>query len=150
VVETNGATTLLNEQLTYDVFDDLIGVAVSTGSTAPAHWTVYDGKNPYIDFNSSGTLTTRYLTNPQGIDQFYGRVSSGGSVAWYFTDLDGSIRLPPNANGYTVTYSYDATGELTAATDFAGRKQRGQVSQVRFSLLLDAAFLPAWWAKGRW
>jgi RHS repeat-associated protein len=113
VVEKSGATTLLNEQLTYDVFDDLIGVAVSTGSTTPAHWTVYDGKNPYIDFNSSGTLTTRYLTNPQGIDLLYGRVSSGGAVAWYFTDLEGSIREIVNQGGTVLDQvNYDPFGNV--------------------------------------
>jgi hypothetical protein len=32
-------------------------------------YTVYDGKNPYIDFNGNGTLTERYLTNPNALNQ---------------------------------------------------------------------------------
>jgi RHS repeat-associated protein len=113
VVETNGTTTLLSEQLTYDVFDNLIGVAVTTGNTAPAHWTVYDGANPYIDFNTSGTPTTRYLTNPQSVDEFYGRVSSGGSVGWYFTDFTGSIREIVSESGVVQDQiNYDPFGNV--------------------------------------
>ena len=40
-------------------------------------WTLYDGGNPIMDFNGSGTLTTRYLWGPTGI---VARQTSGGTV----------------------------------------------------------------------
>ncbi len=90
VTETNSSHTLvLDEKLTYDVNDNLISTKV--GSTVQ-RWTVFDGKNPLLDFNASGSLTTRYLMNPQALDQFFARVSATGTTGWYLTDRLGSVR----------------------------------------------------------
>ncbi len=90
VTETNSSHTLvLDEKLTYDVNDNLISTKV--GSTVQ-RWTVFDGKNPLLDFSASGSLTTRYLMNPQALDQFFARVGATGTTGWYLTDRLGSIR----------------------------------------------------------
>ena len=52
----------------------------------PELYTAYDGANPYLDFNGSGPLTERYLTNPNVLSQFYGQVSVNGTVEWFLTD----------------------------------------------------------------
>ena len=49
---------------TYDALNRRIGIDDNGTQT----WTVYDGQNPYADFNGSGTLTERYLNGP-AVDQ---------------------------------------------------------------------------------
>ena len=45
---------------TYDALNRRIGFKDNGTQT----WTVYDGQNPYADFNGSGTLLTRYVSDP--------------------------------------------------------------------------------------
>ena len=82
---------------TYDALDRRIGVDDSGTQT----WTVYDGQSadadPYADFNSSGSLTERYLYGPgvvlgAVVDELLARTSSGGTTAWYLPDNLGSVR----------------------------------------------------------
>jgi RHS repeat-associated protein len=101
----------LTEDLTYDVFNNLIGVKVNG---TQQRWTVFDGQNPYMDFDGSGTLTTRYLSNPQALDQLFGRVSAGGTVGWYITDITGSVREIISGNGAILDQiNYDPFGQIT-------------------------------------
>jgi hypothetical protein len=81
----------------YDALDRRIGVDDSGTQT----WTVYDGAgadaDPYADFNSSGSLTERYLHGPgvvlgAVVDELLARTSSGGTTAWYLPDNLGSMR----------------------------------------------------------
>ena len=92
---------------------DLIGESVNG---TPQFWTVYDGSNPYLDFSGSGSLSMHYLANPQGADQLYGRVATGGAdpVDWYLTDRQGSVRAIVNQTGGTPsdTINYDAFGNI--------------------------------------
>ena len=87
--ETSGGTVLNDETFTYDVNDNRIGVSLNGTQQL---YTVYDGSNPYMDFNGSGTLTERYLTNPNGLNQFYGQVSASGTTEWFLTD---NLELDP-------------------------------------------------------
>ena len=91
VVETTSGTTVFTEALTYDIFNNLIGVATGVVTPTLQRSTVFDGKNPYMDFNSSGTLTYHYLANPYNLDQYFARVAASGSnpVDWYIADLTG-------------------------------------------------------------
>jgi RHS repeat-associated protein len=116
VKKNNGGTTVDDEKFTYDVFNNLIRddvlVTESTLGTSD-HWTVYDGKNPYADFNSSGSLTMRYVTNPDGLNQFYARITSGGTVQWFVTDASGSIREIINQDGTILDkINYDPFGNI--------------------------------------
>src|SRR5579875_3664633 len=70
--ESSSGTVLNDEKFTYDVNNNHI--AVSLNGT-PELYTVYDGSNPYMDFNGSSQLTERYLYNPNALSQFYGQVS---------------------------------------------------------------------------
>ena len=115
VVEKTGSTTILYEQMTYDVFNNLIGVTV--GGTLQRS-TVFDGNRPYIDFNGSGTLTMRYLVNPVAGGQMFGRVSSGGTIGWYLTDMVGSVREIVNGSGTVLDQiDYDPFGNIVNETN---------------------------------
>jgi len=102
--------------LAYDVFNNLIGESVNG---AQQRWTVYDGKNPYMDFNGAGTLTAHYLANPEGLNQFYGQVDSAGAIQWYLTDLDGSIREVVSGSGTVLDQiNYDPYGNIIGSSGF--------------------------------
>src|SRR5207302_960676 len=81
---------------TYDALDRRIGFKDNGTQT----WTVYDGNGPddpaYADFNSSGTLTQRYLYGPglvNGaiVDTLLARLNSVDTPSWYLPDKLGTI-----------------------------------------------------------
>jgi RHS repeat-associated protein len=109
-VVSSGGTVLNDEKFTYDVLGNRIGVSLNGTQTL---YTVYDGSNPYMDFNGSGQLTERYLYNPDALNQFYGQVNASGTTEWFLTDNLNSIRQVLNANGATLsTIVYDPYGQL--------------------------------------
>jgi RHS repeat-associated protein len=81
--------TVLDEKMTYDVFNHVIEVTLN-GTVQ--RWTIFDGANPYMDLNSSGQMTARYITDPGALDVFFAKVTSAGALDWYLTDRLGSIR----------------------------------------------------------
>jgi RHS repeat-associated protein len=93
-------------------------------------WTLYDGGNPIMDFNSSGSLTMRYLWGPTGI---IARQTSGGTVAWYLADALGSVRDLINNSGAIIDHiDFSAFGTVLDQSDpsegdrmmgFAGMEQ---------------------------
>jgi RHS repeat-associated protein len=89
VVEKNsGGTTIYQATYTYDAKDRRIGENVSGGGQT---WHVYDGKNPYADYNGSGSMTTRYLY-ANGLDALLARATSAGTTSWYLLDELGTVR----------------------------------------------------------
>jgi RHS repeat-associated protein len=86
---------------------------------------VYIGSYPYMDFDGPSTsdLTTRYLTNPDGLNQFYGQVSVSGTTEtteWYLTDNLGSIRQVVSAAGTSLdAITYDPFGGIITQTNAA-------------------------------
>jgi RHS repeat-associated protein len=116
-VETSGGTVLNDEQFTYDVNNNRI--AVSLNGT-PQLYTVYDGANAYMDFNGSGTLTERYLTNPKALNQFYGQVDASGTAQWFLTDNINSIREVVSTSGSVLdAITYDPYGNILSQTNDA-------------------------------
>ena len=76
-------------------------------------WTLYDGSDPVMDFNSSGSLEMRYLNGPTGdlVDSIIARESAGGTVAWYLPDRLGTIRDLINNSGSIIDHvDYSAFG----------------------------------------
>jgi hypothetical protein len=69
-------------------------------------WTLYDGSDPIMDFNSSGSLEMRYLNGPTGqlVDSVLARESSGGTVAWYLPDRLGTVRNLINNSGAIIEH----------------------------------------------
>jgi len=115
--ESSNGTVLNDEKFTYDVNNNRI--AVSLNGT-PQLYTVYDGSNPYMDFNGSGQLTERYLYNPNALSQFYGQVSASGAVQWFLTDNIHSIRQVVSANGNVLdAITYDPYGNIVNQTNTA-------------------------------
>ncbi len=115
--ETSTGTVINDEKFTYDVNDNRIAVSLN-GTTQL--YTVYDGDNPYIDFNGSGALTQRYLTNPDALNQFYGQVNASGTVQWFVTDNISSIRQVVSASGGVLdTITYDPYGNILNQTNSA-------------------------------
>jgi RHS repeat-associated protein len=113
--ESSSGTVLNDEKFTYDVFNNRI--AVSLNGT-PQLYTVYDGANPYLDFNGSGQLTERYLYNPHALSQFYGQVSANGTVQWFLTDNIHSIRQVVSAGGTVLdAITYDPYGNILSQTN---------------------------------
>jgi RHS repeat-associated protein len=110
VVETNAShQTVMTEALTYDVWNNLIGVSVNG---TQQRWTVYDGSNPYLDLTATGQVSQRYLVDPT-TGALYGKVSSGGTADWYVTDAQGSVRQVVGSNGTVLdTITYDAYGNI--------------------------------------
>ncbi len=116
-VETSGGTVLNDEKFTYDVNNNRIGVSLN-GTTQL--YTVYDGANPYMDFNGNGTLIERYLTNLRALSQFYGQIGASGAVQWFLTDNINSIRQVIDANGNVLdAITYDPYGNILSQTNSA-------------------------------
>src|SRR5262249_21840066 len=108
VVVKSGPTTLQDDRFTYDVFDRRIGKSTLSGGQ---QWTVYDGANPYADFNNSGSLTFRYLYG-NALDALFARFD-GTNTAWYLGDLLGSVRQLVNTNGSILDQiMYDSYGNI--------------------------------------
>jgi len=106
VEKTSGGTTLEQVTYTYDALDNRIGMDENGMQT----WTLYDGSSPIMDFNSSGSLTMRYLNGPTGI---VARQTSGGTVSWYLADALGTVRdLISNSGSIIDHVDYSAFGTV--------------------------------------
>ena len=119
-VVSSGGTVLNDEKFTYDVFGNRICVSLNGTQTL---YTVYDGSNPYMDFNGSGSVTERYLYNPYAQNQFYGQVNRSGTTEWFVTDNLNSIRQVLSTSGTSLaTIVYDPFGQLmTSLNSYAPR-----------------------------
>jgi len=115
---TQGGTVIAT--YVYDALNRRIGIDDNGTQT----WTVYDGTNPYADFNGSGTLEERYVYGPGVVngaivDQILARTSSGGTTAWYLTDKLGSVRdIVGSASGGELDHIvYDSFGNILTETN---------------------------------
>ena len=107
----------------YDALNRRIGVNEGGAQT----WTVYDGTSPdahpYADFNSSGSLTMRYLFGPGVVNGavmsvILARTSSGGTTAWYLTDKLGSARDIVDTSGNVMDHIvFDSFGNIVTETN---------------------------------
>jgi RHS repeat-associated protein len=151
VEKTSSGTVLQNEQYTYDVEGRLIGVNVNGVQQS---WTVFDGSNPYMDFNGAGTAVTMwYVTNPQSMDTFYARVSATGTTNWYVTDLLGSIRAIVDTNGNVLdAIVYDPWGNIVSESNAANgdrfKFDGGLYDATQQTYLFNARWLNP--QDGRW
>ena len=135
---TQGGTVIAT--YVYDALDRRIGVDDNGTQT----WTVYDGTNPYADFNGSGTLQVRYQYGPgvvdgAVVDQLLARTSSGGTTAWYLPDKLGSVRDIVSTSGTELDHIvYDSFGNIVTETDaangdrfkFAGMQYDSAISRI--------------------
>ena len=88
-----------------------------------------------MDFNSSGSLTMRYLNGPAGdvVDTVLARESSGGTIAWYLPDRLGTIRDLINNSGSIIDHvDYSAFGtELDESSPTNGDRMMGFAGMER-------------------
>ncbi len=116
-VKTSAGTTLQDDKFTYDVEDRRIGKSTLSGGQS---WTAYDGVNPYADFNSSGSLTYRYLYG-DAADFLLARYD-GTNTIWYLTDKLGSVRLLVDKSANIQdTITYDTFGNIKTETGTGDR-----------------------------
>ena len=149
-VVSKSGTVLNDEKFTYDVFGNRIGVSLNGTQTL---YTVYDGSNPYIDFNGSGTVTERYLTNPDALRRFYGQVSAGGTVQWFLTDNINSIRQVVDSSGNSLdVIAYDPWGTILNQSNAANAPRflyAGGAYDPITGMYTDGAREESWF-DGRW
>lgn len=123
-VRSVGGVLLADEQYTYDALDRRIAVLTDPDGAGPQAavqlWTAYQGKNAWADFDGSGSLQTRYLFG-LGMDNLIARISAGGSVGWYLTDNQGSVRQIVQTSGAVVyAANYTAFGQVRSSTGTGG------------------------------
>ena len=118
----DAAGNLLKElRFTYDVMNRRVGVWVDGDGAGPADpdqvWTVYDGANPYMDFDGEGQLQARYLYGP-GIDELFARISTGEDPQWFLADRLGSVRQIVDASGTVLDdIGYDSFGGILSESN---------------------------------
>ena len=122
LVKDASGNVLQDTVFTYDVNDRRIGKWVDPDGPGPLAavqtWTVYDGANPYADFDGSGSLTTRYLSDPRVLDALFARVAADGTTAWYLRDNIGSVRQVVGPTGTVLdAITYDSFGNVLSETD---------------------------------
>jgi len=114
--------TLLKElRFTYDVEGRRVGVWVDGDGAGPADpdqvWTVFDGANPYMDFDGEGQLQARYLYGP-GIDELFARIGTGEDPQWFLADRLGSVRQIVDASGTVLDdIGYDSFGGILSESN---------------------------------
>ncbi len=105
------AGTGLNAQYKYDPFGRRIQKTVNGTITN----SIYDGMNIIAEYNSAGSMVTRYTQGP-GIDEHLSMQRSG-NVWYYHTDGLGSVTAMTDSAGTVVqTYSYDSFGNIVSQT----------------------------------
>jgi RHS repeat-associated protein len=110
VVKNSQGAILSQQDSTFDVFNRRIGVVNTVSGVTTQTWTVYDGVNPYIDFNASGAVTGRYLYTLGG--QLIGKMTTNFAT-WYLTDMPGSVRLVVGPGGGVLDQiTYDSFGQI--------------------------------------
>jgi RHS repeat-associated protein len=131
VEKTSTGTVLAQVTYTYDALDNRIGMDENGTQT----WTLYDGSDPVMDFNSSGSLEMRYLNGPTGdlVDTVIARESAGGTIAWYLPDRLGTIRdLINNSGGVIDHVDYSAFGtQLDESSPSNGDRMMGFAGMER-------------------
>jgi RHS repeat-associated protein len=122
VVKDSSSNILQETVFTYDVNDRRIGKWVDPdgpgSQPAVQMWTVYDGVNPYADFDGTGSLTTRYLADPHQPDVLFARVAANGTTAWYLRDNINSVRQVVSPTGAVLNaITYDSFGNILSETN---------------------------------
>ena len=154
VKDANGV--LLKElRFTYDVEGRRVGSRVDADGTGPGTadqvWTVYDGANPYMDFDGNGELQTRYLYGPR-IDELFARIGTGEDPQWYLTDRLGSVRQIVDGAGTILDdIVYDSFGNVLSESS-PSQGDRFKFTGREFSPELGIYYYRARWydpATGR-
>jgi RHS repeat-associated protein len=137
LIKTSTGATVQDDKFTYDVENRRIGKNTLSGGQS---WTGYDGVNAYADFNTSGSLTYRYLF-ANAIDFLLARVDTSGNAMWYLTDKLGSVRENVNPSGSVLdSITYDSYGNILSESSpsngdrfkFTGREWDSEIGQYYY------------------
>jgi RHS repeat-associated protein len=113
LIKTSGGVTVQDDKFTYDIENRRIGKNTLSGGQS---WTAYVDANPFMDFNSSGTLLYRYMYG-NAIDFLIGRIDTSGVAMWYLTDKLGSVRENTDGSGNVLdSITYDTYGNILSET----------------------------------
>ncbi|MBI1918575.1 MAG: RHS repeat-associated core domain-containing protein, partial [Planctomycetes bacterium] len=115
---TDGGTLLLRLDEKYDVFGRRIEEDRWTQATGTVvtHFGYDDSRDVWADLDSNNALQTRYVRQ-DGPDTLAARETGAGTVSWYGTDREGSVRLNLSASGALLNRNaYDAYGQRTSQT----------------------------------
>jgi RHS repeat-associated protein len=111
LIKTSGGTTVQDDKFTYEIENRRIGKNTLSGGQS---WTAYVDQNPFMDFNSSGTLLYRYIYG-NAIDSLLGRIDTSGNAMWYLMDKLGSVRENTDGSGNVLdSITYDTYGNILA------------------------------------
>jgi RHS repeat-associated protein len=128
--DTDGGTLLARVEYAYDAFGNRLrrtewngtgpGTIVSDERFAYDGWDTAkppavgsENFDAWADLDASGNVTTRRLFGA-GVDNLVARLSSAGAVAWYGTDLQGSVRLVFDNSGVYGLRDYTGFGAIAA------------------------------------
>jgi RHS repeat-associated protein len=119
--KNSGGSVIYQATYTYDALDRRIATQIDSDGAGPGSpvttWSIYDGVNPYADFDGSGTLKERYLYGP-AVDELLARTDSGGTTAWYLTDRLGSVRDIASSAGANLDHiAYDGFGNIVSESN---------------------------------
>jgi RHS repeat-associated protein len=137
LVKTSGGTTVQDDKFTYDIENRRIGKNTLSGGQS---WTAYIDANPFMDFNSSGSLLYRYMYG-NAIDFLIGRFDPSGNAIWYLTDKLGSVRENIDGSGNVLdSITYDTYGNILAETHpssgdrfkYTGREWDSEIGQYYY------------------
>jgi RHS repeat-associated protein len=113
LIKTSGGTTVQDDKFTYEIENRRIGKNTLSGGQS---WTAYIDANPFMDFNSSGSLLYRYMYG-NAIDFLIGRLDPSGNAMWYLTDKLGSVRENTDGSGNVLdSITYDTFGNIIGET----------------------------------
>jgi RHS repeat-associated protein len=113
---TDGGTLLLRLDEKYDAFGRRIEEDRWTQATGTVvtHFGYDDSRAVWADLDSNNTLLTRYVHSDES-NTPVAKETGGGSVGWYGTDREGSVRLNLSASGAVLNRNaYDAYGQQTS------------------------------------
>jgi RHS repeat-associated protein len=128
--DTDGGTLLARVEYAYDAFGNRLrrtewngtgpGTIVSDERFAYDGWDTAkppavgsENFDAWADLDASGNITTRRLFGA-GVDNLVARLSAAGAVAWYGTDLQGSVRLVFDNSGVYGLRDYSGFGAISA------------------------------------
>ena len=101
---------------TYDVFGNRLSETVTQNGTTTTTLFSYDANNTlYATENSSGTITTRYISGVGGPDLWLAQVDAtgGNNSAWLLSDYQGTVTsVVSMSNGSYTQLTYDPYGNV--------------------------------------
>jgi RHS repeat-associated protein len=131
---TDGGTVTQRVTYVYDAFGNRIERDYWDGSTTTVERYGVDGWDPaksmpvgnenfdtWVDLDGSNNLTMRRTFGTR-FDELLARQTSGGTVLWYLTDIQQSVRLlSDNAGSVVGTIAYSAFGQVTSSSGTTDR-----------------------------